>query len=663
MTVNESAPSPGATIASSSGPTENSPSSSSASHRRSLDGLRALAVAAVVVYHFTSTSAHTLGRGGFLGVDLFFVLSGFLITGLLLAEHSKAKRIDLKSFWQRRFRRLFPAFVVFLGLIALFVMVSPAFARSGIRGDTIWSLLYVQNWHYLYWQSSVLDPVSHTWSLSVEEQWYLIWPAALWATLYWTKGRIRTILIIFLGLAGASAIWTFFLHANVGWTRAYYGTDSRAQELLIGAALAVLVSSGDWLRSRWSRWILEIVGWASVIFITSEVIWGDKSNSFFYEGGFVLISIAAACIIAASIYSKGPLGKALSWRPLVLLGLISYGVYLFHIPIMFYLKPGRWGLEGVWLFLVRVALVLLIATASYVLIENPIRRQKFSVADPRVWIPGATVLAVSLGVIMTVGNVPPPSTTVGLFVAAGDAAQSKPVRVMVIGEAPSTGLISISPYGYETKKVSAVTYGFFGCGFMRGVTTSGTTAYLPGKDCEAWPSVLEQVIPAFSPTVVALVVGSQEIYDRTIDGTPVPLGSRQWSAQLDSRLEKARSIAEANGAKVVIVRSTCPNAWAPVPGLESQNADPARYALVGLALQRYAATNHVALWNLDTLLCPDGKPLRTLDGQAVSHFSSGLTRYGSALTWQWIADRAQEPSASRRHSSITRTPAHSSPPA
>ena len=624
-----------ATIAGSTG------SSTEKDRQRSLDGLRAIAVAAVVYFHFCATSSRALGSGGFLGVDVFFVLSGYLITRLLISEHSTSSRVDLKRFWTRRFRRLFPAFVVFLVLIALYVAISPDFERYGVRADTLWSLFYLQNWHSASMPTAAVTPVAHTWSLSVEEQWYLIWPATLWAILSWAKGRARLVLIVMISVAGASAIWTSILYDGAGWWRAYNGTDARAQELLVGSALAVVLSTFEPFRATWSKWVLEVVGWCAAIFILSEMVWSHASDHFFYSGGFALISVAVVCVIAASMHSTGPLGKSLSWRPLVLLGVISYGVYLFHFPVMFLIEPGRWGLEGSWVLVARVALVLALAAGSYALVENPIRRQKVRLSNPRVWVPGALAACLALAVIVIVGNVPPPSATTLEFKAAGDAVRSAPVRVMVIGELPTSTLTSSGRFGYSAKSLAAISYGFFGCGFIHGEIFVGSGRYLSGRDCAALPAALGQVVPAYSPTIVALVVGEQEIFDRSIGGVVVPLGSPRWRAAFDQSLAKSVSIAESAGARVVLVQSACPGAWAIASPLASQAAESSRYVRVRTALHRYAAAHDLEVWNLDSLLCPGGQPLRRSGGHVVSSRKDGLTPYGSVLTWGWIADRAR----------------------
>ena len=211
-----------------------------------LDGVRAFAVLAVIGYH---ADVHSL-RGGFLGVDVFFVLSGYLITALLLAEHGDAGRIDVRAFYARRARRLFPALLlVLLGVAAYSGFVAFSGDRGAIRADALASLLYVQNWHLVWSGASYFtafaapSPLRHLWSLAIEEQFYLVWPLALIALLRVARSSRRVLGAAIVAAALASALlMSAMYHAGSDPSRVYYGTDTRAQELLVGALLAVLLS-------------------------------------------------------------------------------------------------------------------------------------------------------------------------------------------------------------------------------------------------------------------------------------------------------------------------------------------------------------------------------------------------------------------------------------
>ena len=621
-----------------------------AARQPALDGLRGIAIAAVLYYHAATTSSLAGGSGGFLGVDLFFVLSGYLITGLLLSEYRRDGRIGLRGFWSRRFRRLFPAIVVTLLLVALWVAISPAWDRHGIRDDSIWTLLYLQNWHALYWSSSGFTPLSHTWSLSVEEQWYLIWPAALWAVLRWTKGRLRIVLSVVLGGALVSAVWTGVLYAHSGWPRPYDGTDGRAQELLIGAGLALLVHHGEYFVKESSKLWLEIAGWCGAAFIGYELLEAHLSDAFLYNGGFLLISLAAVLVILAATYSDRALGRALSWRPLVYVGVISYGLYLFHVPIFDLVGPGRWGLEGWWLFVVRLLLVFALAAVSFRFLEDPIRRRKLKMSSPNVFVPGIAAFTLAFFVIAVWGSAPPPSLTTQHFIEQKSTAAAGKPKLMVIGEWPALALTTAYPNGFTTHQVSATSYGLFGCGFGPGNLLAGTQQFPPPSACSDWKSTVGEGVAVYQPDVVALVVGGMEVYDRQVRSTELPVGSAAWKAALDTKLQQAVTVAGSSGAKVVLVSSLCPNMTSSFAPLASQNADPARYAAVGSELQHVAARRGVEVWDLSALLCPGGQPLRQANGRVVSTYAGGLTPYGSQLAWQWLAARARQATAQAKGS-------------
>jgi peptidoglycan/LPS O-acetylase OafA/YrhL len=392
-------------------------------YQPALDGLRGVAVAAVVFFHGNVRIAHTWGRGGFLGVDIFFVLSGFLITSLLAAEYARAGRIALRTFWSRRVRRLLPALLVTIALVAVYATLEPASRRVGLRSDAVFSLFYVQNWHTVWSHNATSgSPLSHMWSLSIEEQWYLVWPIALGAALRLTNLNRRAVVAIVLALAAASAIWTSMLYSPIDQSRAYFGTDTRAQELLVGAAFALLIANRREDRRLIFRRILEAVAWGSGAFVVYELLRARTTDAFLYHGGFLLVSLATGIVISTVTSSGGLLRRALSTRPLVLLGLISYGVYLYHRPIFALLSSGR-----VALFVVHVMCALAFAAASYRYLERPIRDSTLRFRQPRLVVSAATITVASMVTLVILGNPPSPSLsqlapqTIAFSISGGSA--------------------------------------------------------------------------------------------------------------------------------------------------------------------------------------------------------------------------------------------------
>lgn len=353
-----------------------------------LDGLRAIAVSAVVFYHL----GWDVIPGGFLGVDLFFVISGFLITTLLLAEVERAGRIEFRSFYIRRARRLLPAlFLVLAVTLVLAATVARDVAQQTVR-DTPAALLYVSNWWAITQQQSYFELVgrgnmlAHLWSLAVEEQFYLLWPAivGLICIVAMRRRVSRRALVFHVAALGAvlSTLWMGFLSATRGYpidadpTRAYFGTDTHAMSVMAGAALASFwkVSSLRKDLAAGARILLVVVG----IGLLAPAAWFifnvSEYTPWIYQGGFLLIAIVFALVVAAVTHPGSPLGRLLDVAPMRWIGERSYGIYLWHWPIFVVTRPGidiPW--EGVWVDLVRVALVLVVAGLSYRFVEVPIR--------------------------------------------------------------------------------------------------------------------------------------------------------------------------------------------------------------------------------------------------------------------------------------------------
>jgi peptidoglycan/LPS O-acetylase OafA/YrhL len=364
--------------------------------------LRALAVIAVLLYHADLAWI----PGGFLGVEVFFVISGYLITALLLAEWRQRGRIDLKTFWLRRARRLLPALYVLLVTTLAFAVVFLPGEIAGLRGDVMAALGYVTNWYLIFGQESYFEAVGrpsllqHLWSLAVEEQFYLIWPPilALGLCIGATRLRRRRVLTVVIFGAVASAMAMALLYVpGVDPSRIYYGTDTRATGLLCGAALAFLWLPGDKYRpsearhhrlglpgrSRFRRrwgWtaplLLDIVGFAALGALVWFCVNLGEFRPFLYSGGFALVGIATTATIMAVVHPHSVIGsRFLGSAPLRWVGVRSYGIYLWHWPVFMVTRPDLdVPIDGLPLLALRLSATVVLADLSYRYIETPIRR-------------------------------------------------------------------------------------------------------------------------------------------------------------------------------------------------------------------------------------------------------------------------------------------------
>ncbi|PHA36395.1 acyltransferase family protein [Bacillus wiedmannii] len=343
-----------------------------------LDSLRGLAILGVILYHINFNWM----PGGFLGVTVFFVLSGYLITDILAIEWKRNKRIDLKKFWLSRARRLLPGMLVMLVITLAWITVFHSSLLEKMRGDSLAALFYVSNWWYIYHKLSYFDnfnqlsPLNHFWSLAVEEQFYVVWPFIISLGLYYIKKQSRMILLICLVAVASALAMAILYEPGADPSRIYYGTDTRAFSLLIGAVLA-LVWPSNRLANKIipkARFILDVVGGIALIIILVMFWKTNQYDPFLYKGGMVLLSIATALLVANLAHPASRIAQFLRFRPLRWIGIRSYGIYLWHYPILTLTTPkvnaGDFSLIRA---ILQFILIILIAQISWKFIEKPIR--------------------------------------------------------------------------------------------------------------------------------------------------------------------------------------------------------------------------------------------------------------------------------------------------
>ena len=348
-----------------------------------LDGVRALAVIGVLLYHADLSWI----PGGFLGVDVFFVLSGFLITSLILEEFDRSGRVDFRKFYLGRARRLLPALILVLVVVSLAAALVYQDAARQLASDVVASIFYVNNWWYIAADQSYFEFIGrppllkHLWSLAVEEQFYLVWPAI--AFLAMRRFARKGVFAVAATLAILSTIWMLQLAVANGFpdfadpSRAYFGTDSHSMGLLIGAAMATFWRPGRMRRSlpTGASAIITAIGIAALLAVIWFFVFVGEFTPWLYRGGFLGLALIVATLIAAASHPGVGLGKAMGTQPWRYIGQRSYGLYLWHWPVFMATRPGLdLPLDGVPLLILRLGLTVGIAELSFRFVEMPIRR-------------------------------------------------------------------------------------------------------------------------------------------------------------------------------------------------------------------------------------------------------------------------------------------------
>jgi peptidoglycan/LPS O-acetylase OafA/YrhL len=621
-------------------------------YRPALDGLRAFAVLSVFAYHLDAGWA----RGGFLGVDAFFVLSGFLITSLLVGEWRQCGTISFAAFWARRARRLLPALLlVLLGVAAFAALQLPAEQLDRLRGDGLATLFYGANWRFIESGQSYFDlwstasPLRHMWSLAIEEQFYLVWPLITFACLRLARGR-RWLLggVCITGIVASITAMAAFYDASDP-SRAYYGTDSRAHLLLIGAALALVL--GRWAPRRGAaRASVNAVGLLGGLGCLAAWMWVPDTASWMYRGGYAIFGLCVAAVITSSVQpGRFALKSLLTLGPLVWIGRISYGLYLWHWPVIVFASPARTGLDGPALTLVRVALTFAFATASFYLVEQPIRRG----ALRRRWAfavsPTAFVATGAVVVFATAGAAPPPAYLQGgpndLLTSAPtqqipapappppapgpapDAAAAPatapgvapPRRIMLVGDSLAASLLPGLKQAATENGVELIPASVAGCGVIGGEPVDITGApYKWSASCEeSIPKYHTARLAQFRPDMVVWLSGwdrterllnGQRVSPRTIEGREVFM----------SLIDDAATRLTSTGARLVLltVAPAAPSDEYPDPPQDDSIVQMNRL------IREYARrhTDRVAVVDLDQMLCPKGQPCpRSIEGVEPRH--------------------------------------------
>jgi peptidoglycan/LPS O-acetylase OafA/YrhL len=654
------------------------------SYRPALDGLRALAVSSVVAYHFGWGAL----PGGFLGVDVFFVLSGYLITSILLAEHAQHGRIALSGFYLRRVRRLFPA----LALVVLAVLVVTARNGSPLQlqdrfHDMLAALLYYANWHYIASDQSYFaglsgaSPLRHTWSLAIEEQFYFVWPVLLVVLARLGVLRRRWALLLGVGALTGLSAWAM-AHAfdPDAPSRAYYGSDGRAQQLLVGVLLAVGLFGLREREGRRTGWALvSLLGLGALLLSLNR--YHDQS-SFYYRGGALLGAVVAAGLIAG--VERAPTGAVARWLsvgPVAWLGRVSYGVYLWHWPVLVWVQvPGDAdAVDRARVALTRVALTLLLATASFYLVERPVREGR---------VPGVrrsaprTVLAFGVCLVLlcsaayvttrpvVVEHVSRTSSAVVVVQASEGSVTACPhdprpcQRVKAPPGAPLVASVGDSTMQAYDKglRLLAEQHGFGyvqgavgGCPIGHRLLATGEHGRRFKKSnhvCfDRMPSVYRDLVERRHADVIIATSSNEESPSVAPDGRVLRPGTPEHLAATEAALEKSIRYLTSRGAWVVLVRilprgpgvaclDTGPLSG---PRCNAPVARDTRTPLYNAVLDRVAARHRdrVRVVDLSDVVCPDGVCSLVVHGIVMRYDGGHFTRRASEYVAPFLYARVR----------------------
>jgi peptidoglycan/LPS O-acetylase OafA/YrhL len=637
---------------------------------RPLDGIRALAVLAVLANH----AGIPFLPGGFVGVDVFFVLSGFLITSLLYDELIVKGRIDLGGFWTRRARRLLPAALV---MIVAVVAARPLFdpdSVAALRGDAIAAALWSGNWRWAlqgvnyFSQGGTPSPLQHTWSLAVEEQFYLIWPLVLLAFRAVTRRRLLA-----LSLAGvtASALATYVLARTASPGRVYFGTDTRAQELLAGAALAALLAP-TW---RWRataplgtrspqraarRGLPLLISGCGLAALTGIAMVADGAPSEFRDGLMLFTAVASAALVAGVVLdSEQPVARLLSTRLLVGIGRISYGLYLWHWPVYLALDSEHTGLHGYVLAALRVTVTGVLASASFVLIERPTQRVR---VRARRLLPAAAAgvaMVIVVAACTAPAQVPPPSAPPATAVGAPPAGSTSisppvvpaqprprsgppkpiswrgPLRVDVFGDSVS---LTLALYMPPEPGIRFIDHSVLGCGIANGGPYRLQGQQWPDDPiCDAWPERWLRQLRADRPDEVLLMVGRWETMDRYYQGQWQHLGDPAFDRHLAALLGEAINLLGSTGARVVVATEPYNQYGEQPDGSLWPEDNPIRVTLWNRLLRAVVAAHPgTQVLDLGRKLSPAGTFTWTVDGVQVRSDGVHLTPQGVRWLAPWL---------------------------
>ncbi len=579
-----------------------------------LDGIRALAVAAVLLFH----ADFRWIPGGFLGVDVFFVVSGYLITSLLLEERRGSMTNDLKQFWLRRARRLLPALLAMTTVTCTYAAVFVPDALYHLRRDVLAALTYSTNWWLIASHQSYFDALGrppllrHLWSLAVEEQWYLLWPLVFVGAITLVRGRVERLVLPLIVAAVASSVWMAILFdPGADASRVYFGTDTHISGLLLGAAAAMVWTPWRWPHAAGRHLVkLDLFGWLALVLLAVVMLRYGEDSTLLYRGGFFVVALLSLVVVAVSVHPGAlTLRAALSLPPLRYLGSRSYGLYLWHWPVFMVTRHQDYPwMDQRLRTALQFAVTLALTEVSFRLVERPIRsgsalrrwaewRARGSMPErARSWatiglvggfllggfvssrLATATPVDVATGGKVQTFDAPKSTPTTVAAAAVGGAAAvppsstpvtlppSLPRRVAVVGDSQANALVKNAPQGLGASL--ALTNGSIdGCGIVD-TGSIATVAHFRRAfgSCDGWPDKWAASVAQAHAQITLVVLGAWEMFGLHRDpsaGGDLTFGSPAADAYLSSQLQRGIAAITGAGSKVALLEIPC---YHPVDG-------------------------------------------------------------------------------------------------
>ncbi|GAB3498642.1 acyltransferase family protein [Flexivirga lutea] len=623
-----------------------------------IDGYRGLFVVLVMLYHVGVTGL----VGGWVGINHFFVFSGFLITRLLVKQFGRYGRIDVVDFYRRRVRRIVPAMLLLVAAVVVHtaLFADPAFRRQ-VGGDSVATIGFFLNWRLISRDDAYFtmfgqpSPLRHAWTLSVEEQFYLVAPVLLLVICWFLRSRPARAAVAFL-LAVASSVWSARLgyHGLADQARFYYGTDIRAQALLVGVAAGLLLAVDDRGREplplpRTATHVLAWIGFGTSL--AALFVLSPTSSWVYNNGGMLLFAVAAALMGFAAIDQRDLLiNRLFSWSPLVYLGRISYGLYLYHWPIHLWLTmPAlpRW-LAGT----IQLGLAFVVATISFRYLELPIMRHGLR----GVWrrrhvrrtVPVAAVIASLVGAVVLWQGGAGPAESAPSLVAAQPAYRAGTAvhRIGILGDSVGSSLMSgWRPDSYPDLRISNQT--LIGCDLIDAPTWHDGSLGRPESQCASWRTSWPARMEAAGADSMILLAGAQFLTDHRVGDTVVAPGTPAMRRLIDRTLDDIRRRAHSAGIPTItVVNLTCrridPNQLDPsLRFFAAQGSDDAMVDWANGVLADWASAHTGArLADLHGQLCRNGfRP--SVHGVQLYHDTLHFRPQAAAMIWTWLAPLAR----------------------